>query len=234
MHTDKQPAEIVRVWFDFGPDLGSATIDTVDSVVIAPTGTLAEVAGSRSNTDTLVTFKLEGGTDGADYAIEVTITDSDGQVLQLPGAVQVIALPAADAAANTPAGLKAMFPAFAAVPNATIQMWLTVAAETVDDSWLASSRARAQALLAAHEMVTNGIGTGAEAEAAANGASGFRVMKSGGLTLERFDTASGASAGAYAGTSYGRQFAVLLRQNRGGPLITGTGTLPGGGYPGRW
>lgn len=230
MHVDKQPAEKIAIGFDFQPDLGTATIETVDSVTSTPSGL---TLGTPSEADGIVSVLIEGGTDGTAYALEATITASDGQVLQLPGTVQIIALPAADAAFNTPAGLKAAFPAFAAVANSVITMWLTRAARIVDSSWADDDRAYAQALLAAHYMVEQGLGTGAEAEMAANGASGFKTMRSGSLTLERFDSGSGA-AGGFSGTSYGRQFLPLLRANRGGPRVMGTGTLPSTTYPGLW
>lgn len=227
----KQPAEKIAFGFDFSADLGAATISGTPTVIITPEGDLS--AGAASVSEGVVTFLFEGGTDGVAYAVEVTATASDGQVYKLPGTIEVDELPAADAAFNTPAGLKAAFPAFAAVANSVITMWLTRAARVVDSSWADDDRAYAQALLAAHLMTEQGLGTGAEAEMAANGASGFKVMKSASLTLERFDTAAGASGSSFSGTSYGRQFLPLLRANKGGPRVTGTGTLPTGCYPGR-
>lgn len=224
MHVDKQPAEKITVGFDFTADLGAASISTVDSITSTPSGL---TIGTPAEADGIVSVLIEGGTDGTAYSLEATVTADDGQVLQLPGTVQVAEQPAdADAAFNTPAGLKAAFPAFAAVANSVISMWLTRAARVVDDSWAEDDRAYAQALLAAHYMVEQGLGTGAEAEMAANGASGFKTMRSGSLTLERFDAPSDAAGGGFSGTSYGRQFLPLLRANRGGPLITGAGTLP--------
>ncbi|WP_426163091.1 DUF4054 domain-containing protein [Sandarakinorhabdus sp. DWP1-3-1] len=117
------------------------------------------------------------------------------------------------------------FPAFAAVLGATIDFWLTRAARSVDDSWTEGDREYGRQLLAAHLMTEQGLGIGAEAEMAAAGAGGFKSMKSGSLSLDRGDT--GVAAGAYGGTAYGRQFALLLRQNRGGARVTGTGVVVG-------
>jgi hypothetical protein len=129
----------------------------------------------------------------------------------------------------TAADLKAAFPAFAAVADGQVGYWLTRAARTVDDSWAEADRDHAQMLLAAHLMVTNGLGTGAEAAAAAAGASGFKSMRSGALSLDRGD----APTDGYASTQYGRQFAALLALNHGGPRVTSTGALFGTIYQDR-
>jgi hypothetical protein len=123
------------------------------------------------------------------------------------------------------AALKAAFPAFAAVPGPTVTFWLTRAARVVNDGWLEEDRTFGRHLLACHLMTEQGLGVGAEAEAFAAGAGGFTTMRSGSLSLTR-DASAHASAGAYGSTQYGRQFAVLLRQNRGGPRVTDTGSLP--------
>lgn len=124
----------------------------------------------------------------------------------------------------TAAEFKEIFPAFAATADATVDYWIGRAERVVDDSWMEDDRTHATMLLTAHYLTEQGQGTGAEAEAAAAGASGFKTMRSGSLTLERF--ADGMAKGLYAGTSYGRQFALLLQANRGGPRVTSTGTYP--------
>jgi hypothetical protein len=124
--------------------------------------------------------------------------------------------------------LKAAFPAFAAVDDNTIAYWLDRAARTVDQGWPEDDGPHAQMLLAAHLMVQQGLGTGAEAEAYAAGAGGFKRLKSGALEIERSD----AKGGDLASTSYGAQFAALQRAIVGGPRVTGTGALPYcDGYP---
>lgn len=124
------------------------------------------------------------------------------------------------------ADLKAAFPAFAAVDDDVITYWITRAGRSVDESWTEGDYAHAMMLLAAHLMVGQGLGTGAAAAAAAAGASEFKRMKSGALDLERFDSADGSGSGGYASTSYGNQFLVLLRQNKGGPRVMATGAYP--------
>lgn len=126
------------------------------------------------------------------------------------------------------AALKAAFPAFAAVPDATVTFWLTRAARTVDSSWCEDDRDFARWLLACHLMTEQGLGSGAEAELFAAGAGGFDTMKSGALTLSRSSQNVARSSGPYGSTQYGRQFATLLAQNKGGARVTDTGTLPAG------
>jgi hypothetical protein len=126
-----------------------------------------------------------------------------------------------------PADLKAAFPAFAAVDDSTITYWLDRAARTVDQGWPEDDGPHARMLLAAHLMVQQGLGTGAEAEAYAAGAGGFKRLKSGALEIERGD-----AGGDLASTSYGAQFAALQRSIVAGPRVTGTGFLPDSvGYP---
>jgi hypothetical protein len=127
--------------------------------------------------------------------------------------------------------------------DALVQMALDRGARNVDTTWTEGDYAEAIMLYAAGWLTTQGIGGGAEAQAAANGASGFKVMKSGALTLERFDKGDGASTGGdpVLATADGQAFAALRKQNLGGPRVTGGacgGYVPagycglvGGGWP---
>jgi hypothetical protein len=126
----------------------------------------------------------------------------------------------------TPADLKAAFPRFAPVADETVTFWLTRARRQVDTSWTEDDYAMGQMLLAAHLMTLQGLGTGAEAEAGANGTGDYRSIRSGAITLERFDRAAGGAQGELGSTSYGRQWLALAHANRGGARVTATGTLP--------
>lgn len=123
----------------------------------------------------------------------------------------------------TPADLKARLPRFAAVADATIQLFLDEAATSVDDTWTEGDFAIARILLAGHLMVLEGIGGGAEAESQAQGMGVFKTMKSGALTLDRGDgpAAGGEDMGVYGQTSYGQRFWQLLARNQAGPISTG-------------
>lgn len=112
-----------------------------------------------------------------------------------------------------PAELKAKYPAFAAVADATIQAYLDDA--PVDDSWLESDYAKAIMLWAAHTMTVNGIGV---TEIEGYAASGLSRLKSGTLDVSFKESASSAD-GQWSGSKYGPQFYVLLRVNKGGPRV---------------
>jgi len=126
----------------------------------------------------------------------------------------------------TASDLKAAFPAFAAVADETVEFWLERARRQVDATWTEGDYAFAQMLLACHLMTLAGLGTGAESEAAASGTGDYRTIRSGSLTLERFDRGDKAAQGEIGSTSYGRQFAALARQNVRGPRVMDTGAVP--------
>lgn len=106
-------------------------------------------------------------------------------------------------------------PKFDTVSDVTIQSALDEAALQIDDTWIDQANfTLGRMLLAAHILTLDGHGTGAEAEVAAAGASGFKRMKSGQLELERFSSADAGGDGSVLGsTSYGRRFLELLRRN---------------------
>jgi hypothetical protein len=68
-------------------------------------------------------------------------------------------------------------------------------------------------LWAAHVLTLDGLGSGAESEINGQGAGGFKVMKSGALSLERFEKAADGAAA----TSYGKRWLDMAKRNRGGP-----------------
>lgn len=114
--------------------------------------------------------------------------------------------------APTPDDLKAKYPAFVGVSDATIQIWLSDA--PVDESWSETDYASAIMAWSAHQMVSNGIGGGDVGVAAAAGVS---RLKSGTLDVSFSDGSSGSSG--YGSTSYGRLWLELLARNKGGPRI---------------
>lgn len=124
----------------------------------------------------------------------------------------------------TPAELKLHFPAFAAVDDTIVQYNIDAASRSVDQSWTEGDYTRAVELYACHLLTLAGFGTGADAESNAQGLSGFSMIRSGQLTLQRA-AASGNEAGGvpeqYSGSLYGRQFWWLMRQNRPNAAVTG-------------
>ena len=112
--------------------------------------------------------------------------------------------------AATASTLKARFPAFRGVEDGVIESALTRARRMVDSTWLSDDRAEGEMLHAAHELTMDGHGSGAEAQAGASGTLGFKSMKSGSLSLERFDSANGS---LFDKTTYGKRFHALMKRN---------------------
>ena len=118
--------------------------------------------------------------------------------------------------APTATEFKARFPAFASVSDDVVNVVLAEAALQVDETWVSEADFKLGInLLTAHLLTMDGHGAGAEAESAAAGALGFKTMKSGNLTLERF---SASEAGSGSGdtlsvTTYGKQFIDLRNRN---------------------
>ncbi len=111
-----------------------------------------------------------------------------------------------------PADLAARFPAFAAVPPATLAAVLAEAGTRVDATWTEGDYALGLMLYAAHVLTLDGQGTGAEAALAGAGALGFTTLQSGTLSLAR--GGGGSDKSVLAATTYGRRFLALLKVNQ--------------------
>lgn len=111
--------------------------------------------------------------------------------------------------APEPDDLRARFHSFVGTSDVAIEGALLEAGAKVGEMWSDADRRLATLLYAAHLLTLDGFGCGAESEAAAAGASGFKVMRSGSLTLERFD----APTSNLRSTTYGQRFSDLVRIN---------------------
>lgn len=111
--------------------------------------------------------------------------------------------------APTAATLKARYPAFASVADATVDYWLAEAAEDCA-GWPDSLRARGEMALAAHRMAELGIVAGTVP-------AGVTSFKSGTFSATVSDGV--ASRTGYDATVYGREFRQLARSVFGGPRL---------------
>jgi len=129
----------------------------------------------------------------------------------------------------------AIYPAFAAVSDPAYTFWSTQAANAIGhfEDCLGDRMVLAGMLAIAHYLTKAGIGTGTEAQIAAEGASGFKSIRSGSLSLERADASPSASGGDWGATSFGQQLWPMLKACVGGPIVSSTGHVGGNcGYNG--
>lgn len=131
--------------------------------------------------------------------------------------------------------LQAKYPAFAAVDDAVVDLFITDANRSVDTTWTEGDYQTAIMLLACHLMTMAGHGTGGDAQVNAQGLAGFKSIRSGQLSLDRGSAADQPSGypPQYVGSIYGQQFWNLLKLNKPGGAVTG-GTnvaVPAGYYP---
>lgn len=130
--------------------------------------------------------------------------------------------------------LQAKYPAFAAVTDETVDLFIVDANRMVDTTWTEGDYQTAIMLYACHLLTLAGYGTGGDAQVNAQGLAGFRSIRSGQLSLDR--GSADANTGIpteFSGSIYGQQFWHLLRRNRPRGAVTG-GTaieVPAGYYP---
>lgn len=116
---------------------------------------------------------------------------------------------------------KVRFPEMAPVSDALVQIMLNEAIDQVGDAWLERDRARAQMLLAAHNLTLEG-----EPDRTVSGqaSAGTGLVKSISVGDVRTEFASpvassgGSVASGYSMTTYGQQFVALMRMNFAGPV----------------
>lgn len=130
--------------------------------------------------------------------------------------------------AVTVAQFKTAKPQFADVPDATVQAYLDMAAQIAFDP----ENDLAVISLVCHLMTIEGLGTDAQSQSWSDGSAGFQTIRSGQLTLTRFQRAAGgASYIDWLGqTACGEFYALLLRSNRSGPRVARGGSGVGRSY----
>ena len=122
----------------------------------------------------------------------------------------------------------AIYPLFSSVSDPAYDHWSAEAARRIAqfEDCLGDGMDAAGMLAIAHLLTKAGIGTGTDAQMAAQGAQGFKSIRSGSLSLERFDNASSTEGGDWGTTSYGTELWGMIRPCVAGPLVSSTGALP--------
>jgi hypothetical protein len=219
---------------------GQATVARLSGTVVI--GTVVLAAAPNTTADGYgqdLTIWLSGGADGETSMFRVGWTTvgtrvDDALVLLPVVSAEVAALVLTGYVKPLPGHLMARYPAFASVSPSTVQAWLTDAERFVSTAWAQGDYAAGLMSLAAHNLALAGLGTGGSA--LADLPAGVSRFKSGTLDVALTDAAANARmSGGYESTRYGQEYQLLLRRNRGGPLVQDTGVLPeyvyGFGYP---
>lgn len=123
--------------------------------------------------------------------------------------------------ALTPSRFKQLKPQFTAVDDAVVQSYIDLATMWVDQSWPENAYEPAWAAITCHLMTLDGLGTDAESKGQASGAAAYQSIKSGELTLTRYQKSAGEMSYLdwLGQTKCGAFFAQLLRMAKGGPRV---------------
>lgn len=214
----KDPETVADYRFNVPLDDGD-TLATVALTKLSGSVTIDSTASDEAG----ITAWLSGGTDGETAVFRAAWTTAGGRTFD-----DIITLPvqANETAALTgydmpgPAHLIARYPAFAAVPVATIRSWLSDATRIVTESWAEGDFAPGIMALAAHNMTLQGLG----ASGAANLPAGVTRFRSGAMDISVSETAANArNSGSYAATAYGWEFQIMLRRNVGTMRLVAAG-----------
>ncbi len=118
--------------------------------------------------------------------------------------------------APTASTFKARYPEFDAVSDVLIGLVLQEAFDEVGDTWLERDRARAQMLLTAHKLTMEGEPDRTTTGQGTAGTGAIKRDKVGDVETEFAGVTTSAgdsSALGYGLTTYGREFAALMRKN---------------------
>lgn len=177
-------------------------LDEGDSVVSylfeRLSGTIEIDSESRDEAEVVVT--LSGGADGETSVFKLSWATSAGREDDTIITLAVVGLSEFEPRI---AELRAMFPGFATVPDATIALWLRKADLFIGDNWPVGDRDDAVFVIAAHNMALLGLGQGTAPQ-------GVTSFKSGTFSVTVSDKA--ASATGFGATIYGRLYLGLCQR----------------------
>lgn len=197
----------------------SPTLDAGDTIA-SHTATLVSgdvVKDSDAQANGAVTLWLSGGTPGVTSTFTLRVVTAGGRTFEVSAQIAVI-----DSSSELVAAFRMRFPAFAAVPDSTIQYWLTDAGNIVTSSWDSVDYEPALLALAAHNMALLGLDKPADDAVGGIAAMGVTSFKSASMSVS-FDaeTIQKANSGTYSSTKYGQLFMPYLRRNVGGARLIG-------------
>jgi hypothetical protein len=188
---------------------------------------------NSSRVGNIWTAYLSGGTDGETAVFRVFWTTTAGRTSDDIITLPVVENGDADLVFEgyvkpTAANLIARYPAFALIAIGTIRLFLRDAERSIDTSWSEADYAPALMALAAHRMSGEGLGATASSTSVP---AGVTRMKSGSLELGFSEkVAQGQVTAALDSTRYGAEYLALLRRNKAGPRVMGTGYGAGNGW----
>lgn len=121
----------------------------------------------------------------------------------------------------TPARFKALKSQFAAVDDEVVQSYIDLASMWVDQSWPEKAFEPAWAAMTCHLMTLDGLGSDAESKGQASGAAAYQSIKSGELTLTRYQKTAGSMTYVdwLGQTKCGAFFLQLLNMAKAGPRV---------------
>jgi hypothetical protein len=240
--TAKDPQAVLdyvyRIPLNAGDHVSSATpwITKLSGTVAIASQSLAVAADTTAEGyGQDVTVWLSGGTDGETCVFKAAWSTAGGRanddIITLNVASnQIAALDLVNYTVPLPGHLTMRYPAFASVPFAIIEYWLTDAQRFVGNSWRSSDYPIALMALAAHNMSVAGLAPDTSGLQIAGGISRFKM---GPMEVALTPEAANARLAAdFTSTRYGVEFMTLRRANVGGPLVAPTGTPLYGAYPG--
>lgn len=137
----------------------------------------------------------------------------------------------------TPDKFKQLKPQFADVSDAVIEGYIELGGLWVDNSWPDRLTEAAQAAIVCHLMTLDGLGTDAESQGQASGAAQYQSVRSGELTLTRYQKTAGDMSYSewLSQTKCGAFFAQLLRMAKAGPRVAmGSVNAGASGYAKDW
>lgn len=112
---------------------------------------------------------------------------------------------------------RARYPEFAPVSDALISLVLSESLDSIGDTWLQKDRTKAQMLLAAHKLATEGEPARSSGNGGGGSTSGaVKRMKVGDVEVEYAGFGSGSGSGAasgFASSVYGQRYLALMRLN---------------------